>query len=68
MKFIDFFSETAIIIFILIVILYGIKEKKNLFSLFIQGVIDGEKIVIELFPTLLGLLVAVRYAKCFRNY
>lgn len=59
MKFIEYFSNTAIIIFILIVVLYGIKEKKNIFNLFLQGVIEGEKIVINLFPTLLALIVAV---------
>ena len=36
MKFIDYFSKTAIIFFILIVILYGIKEKKNIFELFLN--------------------------------
>ena len=59
MKFIDFFSKSAILIFILIVILFGIREKKNIFSLFLNGVIEGQKMVIELFPTLLALIVAV---------
>lgn len=59
MKFIEFFSKSAILIFILIVILFGIKEKKNIFNLFLNGVIEGEKMVIELFPTLLALIVAV---------
>lgn len=59
MKFIEYVSKTSIIIFILIVVLFGIKEKKNIFNLFLQGVIEGEKLVIELFPTLLALIVAV---------
>lgn len=59
MKFIEFFSKSAILIFILIVILFGIKEKKNILSLFLKGIIDGEKMVLELFPTLLALVVAV---------
>ena len=59
MRFIEYFSKTAIIFFILIIVLYGMKEKKNVFSLFLQGVIEGEKIVIELFPTLLALIVSV---------
>lgn len=63
MKFIDYFSNIAIILFILIVILFGIKEKKNIFNLFIEGVIDGEKIVLNLFPTLLALIVAVGMLK-----
>lgn len=59
MKFIEFFSKSAILFFILIIILFGIKEKKNIFELFIKGVIEGEKMVLELFPTLLALIVAV---------
>ena len=48
MKFIEFFSKSAILIFILIVILFGIKEKKNIFNLFLSGVIEGEKMVIRI--------------------
>lgn len=59
MNFIEFFSKSAILIFILIIILFGIKERKNIFELFLNGVIDGEKLVLELFPTLLALIVAV---------
>lgn len=59
MRVIEFFSKSAILIFILIVVLFGIREKKNIFSLFLKGVIEGETMVIELFPTLLALIVAV---------
>lgn len=59
MNFIMFISETAILIFLGIVIIFGLKEKKNLFELFIQGCYDGVKVVWGLFPTLLALLVAV---------
>ena len=59
MKLIEYFSKSAILIFILIVILFGIKEKKNIFNLFLEGVSQGTKIVVELFPTLLALVVAV---------
>lgn len=59
MKFIEFLSSTAILFFLLITILFGIIEKKNVFGLFLKGVVEGEKIVIELFPTLLALIVAV---------
>lgn len=59
MKIIDFFSSTAILFFILITIFFGIIEKKNILELFLKGVLDGEKIVVELFPTLLALIVAV---------
>ena len=56
---IDFLCNTSILFFILITILYGIIERKNVLELFFKGVIEGEKIVIGLFPTLLALIVAV---------
>ena len=59
MRIIEYFSQIAIIIFIFIVIIFGIKDKKNIFNYFLEGVIEGEKMVIQLFPTLLALLVAV---------
>lgn len=63
MKFIQFFGSSAVIFIIGFVILYGIIEKKNVFEIFIKGVIDGEKLVISLFPTWLGLFVAVGMLK-----
>ena len=59
MKFINFFSNSAILLFLMITILIGIIEKRNVLELFFNGVVEGEKIVIELFPTLLGMIVAV---------
>lgn len=59
MSIIIFLSEIAILVFLGIVILFGLKEKKNLFELFISGCYDGAKTVWYMFPTLLGLLVAV---------
>ena len=59
MKVISFFSNTAILIFLFITITIGLLEKKNVISLFFNGVVEGEKIVIELFPTLLALIIAV---------
>ena len=59
MRVVEYFSKMAIMFFILIVILYGLIEKKNVFNLFIKGAVEGEKIVIDLFPTLLALIVAV---------
>ena len=59
MKIINFFSNTIILFFILITLLLGIMEKKNLLDLFLEGVKEGERLVIDLFPTLLALIVAV---------
>ena len=59
MRFISYLSSISITLFVFIVICYGLIEKKNVFELFIKGVIDGEKMVFDLFPVLLGLFVAV---------
>ena len=59
MKFIIFLSNTAILFFLLITVIFAIIERKNVLELFFEGVIEGEKIVIGLFPTLLALIVAV---------
>lgn len=63
MKFMHFFSSSAVIFIIGFVIVYGIIEEKNVFQIFIKGVIEGEKLVISLFPTWLGLFVAVGMLK-----
>ncbi len=63
MKFIIYIGNTSILLFIMTVILFGIKEKKNIFALFVDGVIEGEKIILALFPTLLGLIVSVGMLK-----
>ena len=41
MRFIEYISDTAIIIFLLITILYAVKEKKNIIGLFTEGVVQG---------------------------
>lgn len=59
MKIVNFLSAAAIPMIIILIILYGIKEKKKVFDLFLDGAKDGMKIVIELFPTLLGIFLAI---------
>lgn len=59
MKVINFLSAAAIPMIIILIILYGIKEKKKVFDLFLDGAKEGMKIVIELFPTLLGIFLAI---------
>lgn len=44
---------------ILIIILWGVKEKKDVFGLFIEGVKNGMSTMIELIPTLIGIFFAV---------
>lgn len=39
--------------------LYGLKEKKNVFDLFIKGATKGIEIIVKIFPTLIGLFLAI---------
>lgn len=59
MKLINYISSISIPMIILSIIVYGIKEKKNVYDLFILGVKDGIKVVIKLFPTLLAIFLAI---------
>lgn len=59
MQIINYISATAIPIIITIIIVYGIKEKKKVFDIFLKGAKEGIGIVIELFPTLLGIFLAI---------
>lgn len=59
MKFIDFFSSAAMPLMIIIIILYGVLERKKVFDIFLEGAKDGVEVVLNLFPTLVGLFVAI---------
>ena len=58
-NFINFLSNLAMPLMILIIVIYGVIEKKEVFDKFIEGAKDGIKIVINIFPTLIGLFFAV---------
>ena len=55
----EYISSLSIPLIIFIVVLFAIKEKKNSVDIFINGVKSGAKTVINLFPTLLCLFVAI---------
>lgn len=59
MKIINFIGNSSAIVIIGTILIFGILEKKNVFSLFSNGVKQGALIILELFPTLIGLFVAV---------
>jgi spore maturation protein B len=44
---------------ILLIVVYGLIEKIKVFDVFLKGAKDGLKMVIKIFPTLIGLFVAV---------
>ena len=59
MQIINYLSSISIPMIILIIILWGISQKVNVFDLFINGAKKGMKIVIKLYPTLLGIFLAI---------
>lgn len=59
MKIINYISTIAIPIVVIIIIIYGIIDKKQVFDIFIDGAKEGISIVIKIFPTLLGLFLAI---------
>lgn len=59
MKFINYISSSAIPIIIAIIIIYGLLEKNKVYDTFVDGAKEGLEIVVKLFPTLLGIFVAV---------
>ena len=59
MQIVQTLSTFAIPGIILLIVIFGIKEKKKVYDLFMAGAKDGAKIVISIFPTLLGLFMAV---------
>lgn len=59
MKAISYISSIAMPLIILLIILYGVSEKNKVFDTFLKGAKEGLEIVIGLFPTLLGIFLAV---------
>lgn len=59
MAVVNYLSNLAIPFTILIIVVYGLMEKKNVFDIFLNGAKEGIEIVLKIFPTLIGLFVAI---------
>lgn len=59
MKFIDYLSTSAMPVIILLIVLYAVLEKNKIFDTFLIGAKEGLEIVLKIFPTLVGLFVAI---------
>lgn len=59
MEVINYLSLTIIPAIILIIVSYSFFEKNNVFDIFVEGAKEGIGIVLGIFPTLVGLFVAV---------
>ena len=59
MKIINYISNLAIPFTILLIVSGGLIERKSVFDIFLKGAREGLEIVINIFPTLVGLFVAI---------
>ena len=55
----NYFSSLAIPLTIMVIIFYGLKEKKKTFDVFLVGAKEGIEIVVKMLPTLLGIFLAI---------
>ena len=59
MKLVTYISKIAMPAVLFIIVLFGLLEKNKVFDIFLEGAKDGIKIVYNIFPTLIGLFVAI---------
>lgn len=59
MKLIFFISNLAMPMIILTIVICSMKERNNIFDNFLEGAKEGIKITLNIFPTLVGLFVAI---------
>ena len=59
MKFLYILSDLLIPCLIFYIVAYGLMSGRNIYSDFVAGAADGLKTVMQILPTLVGLLVAV---------
>lgn len=55
----EYFSKLAIPFTIFYILFCALKEKINTFDVFLEGAKEGIEIVVKIFPTLVGLFVAI---------
>ena len=59
MAVINYLSNLAIPFTILLILIYGLIERNKVFDTFLNGSKEGLEIVIKIFPTLIGLFIAI---------
>lgn len=59
MTIINYISMVSIPLIVLIIVTYGFIEKKPVFDIFVNGAKEGIEIVVNIFPTLIGLFMAI---------
>ena len=56
---VNYISGAAIPVVILGIVVYGLIEKKQVYDCFLDGAKEGIEIVFKMFPTLIGIFIAV---------
>lgn len=56
---IEYISIMAIPLMLFIIVITGIMEKKDILPLFVQGAVDGLKVIYKIFPHILAIMVGV---------
>ena len=59
----NYFVVSIVPLTILSIVVIGIKEKKDIFKLFIEGVLSGIKVVYNIFPYILAITIAIGLLK-----
>jgi len=59
MDIINYISSSAVPIIMLLIIVYGLLEKNKVYDTFVDGAKEGIEVVFNIFPTLIGIFVAV---------
>ncbi len=59
----DFIIVCIVPLFILFTIFMGLKEKKDIFKLFVEGCLEGLKTVYKIFPFILAITIAIGLLK-----
>lgn len=55
----QYISKVAIPFSILMILVYGLVEKNKVFDTFLEGAKEGIEITVKIFPSLVGLFVAI---------
>lgn len=59
MNIINYISSAAIPVIMLLIIIYGLLEKNKVYDTFVEGAKEGIEVVVNIFPTLIGVFIAV---------
>ncbi len=59
MQIVNFLSNLAMPLIILLIVMYSTMEKNKVFDDFLEGAKEGLEIVLSLLPTLIGLFIAI---------